>query len=253
MPSTDDLTTHATSSVDFYALLSLTPAATDPEIRSAFRKTSLKYHPDKVGSTNENVEKFLLVKTAHDVLSDPKIRALYDQTREARERRQAETEKLDAGRRKMVSELERKERNAQNLGGTRNMGIKRRRSGEEESAEEKLERMVRSIAEENRRMKEAMIERRDRERLEEEERRDRERLQEEERLADEKEARKRLKMAKVRDVERQKQAPSFSFPRKMNSAQDSTGHDPEQAQHKDLVFEKTILQRLKIAQREKVR
>ena len=241
MPSNDDLSTHATSSIDFYSLLSLTPTATESEIRSAFRKTSLKYHPDKVGSTPENVEQFLLVKIAHDVLSDPKIRALYDQTREAKERRQAETEKLDAGRRKMVSELERRERDAKYPGGVGVMGVKRSRTGEEESPEQKLEREIRRISEENRRKKEAMMERKERERLEEEER-----------LVDEKEARERLKKAKDRDgLGDHKKVPNFTFSTKTNLSEVSTGPDAKQSPRYGSSFEQSVLEKLKKAQREK--
>lgn len=240
MPSNDDLTAHATSSVDFYSLLSLSPNATILEIDSAFRKTSLRYHPDKVGATQENVDKFLIIKIARDVLSDPRVRALYDQARETKQRREAETEKLDASRRKMVSELERKERSAQNMGGIGMMGMKRKRSGEEDGPEQELEREIRRISEENRRKKKAMMERSERERLEEEER-----LLEEE-------ARERLKKAKDRDgLKRQKPSPSFSFLRKTD--QTSTAPDVDQSRQNHLVFEKTILARLKMAQREKER
>jgi DnaJ homolog subfamily C member 17 len=243
MPSNDDLSTHATSSVDFYALLSLAPTATDSEIRSAFRKTSLKYHPDKVGSTPENVEKFLLVKIAHDVLSDAKIRALYDQTREAKQRRQAETEKLDAGRRKMVSELERRERDAKNAGGVGVMGVKRSRNGEEESPEQKLEREIRRISDENRRKKEAMVATRERERMEEEER-----------LADEQEARERLKRAKEREgLQDQKKVPNISFSTKTSQPKISTEVDTKKSPKNGASFEQTVLEKLKMAQREKER
>ena len=243
MHSTDDLSTHATSSIDFYALLSLTPTATDSAIRSAFRKTSLKYHPDKVGSTPENVEKFLLVKIAHDVLSDPKIRALYDQTREAKERRQVEAEKLDAGRRMMVSELERKERNAKNPGGIGVMGLKRSRTGVEESPEQKLERELRRISEDNRRKKEAILESKERERLEEEER-----------VADEKEARERLNKSKARDgLNNQKEVPKFSFSKKTSQTEAFACPDVKQSPRDGSAFEQTILEKLKTAQREKER
>jgi DnaJ homolog subfamily C member 17 len=243
MPSTDDLSIHATSSIDFYTLLSLTPTATDSEIRSAFRKTSLKYHPDKVGSTPENVDKFLLVKIAHDVLSDQKIRALYDQTREAKERRQAETEKLDAGRRKMVSELERREQNAKSTSGVGVMGVKRSRTGEEESPEQKLEREIRRISEENRQKKGALMERKERERLEEEQR-----------LADEKEARERLRKAKECDaLKDRKKVPNFSFSTKGAQPDGPTEAGVKESPRNGLNFEQTILEKLKLAQREKDR
>jgi DnaJ homolog subfamily C member 17 len=241
MPSTDELSAHVTSSVDFYALLSISPTATDSEIRSAFRKTSLKYHPDKVGATPENVEKFLLVKTAHDVLSDPKIRALYDQTREAKERKKAETEKLEAGRRKMVSELEKREQSAKIGSSPGLMGVKRSRAGEEESLEQKLEREIMRISEENRRKKEEMMERRERERLEEEER-----------LADENEARERLRREKDRDgLKEQKKAPSFSFSTQKSQSGVSKGGESEQSPRNGPTFERTVLEKLKMAQREK--
>lgn len=181
-PGEDDLLAHANDTVDYYDLLSISPLATDSEIRTAFRKTSLKYHPDKVGATPENIDKFLLVKLAHDVLSDPNVRKLYDQTREAKERKKLETEKLEAGRRRMVSELERRERDAR----TTDSPMGRRNRGEE-TPEQKLAREIGRISEENRRKKEEIIARRARETLEEEER-----------LADEKEARERLKRAKER-------------------------------------------------------
>jgi DnaJ homolog subfamily C member 17 len=244
MSSTDELSAHATSSVDFYALLSLHVTATDSQIRSAFRKTSLKYHPDKVGATPENVEKFLLVKTAHDVLSDLEVRALYDQTREAKERKKAETEKLEAGRRKMVSDLERREQGARNVSVTGILGVKRSRSGEEESPEQKLEREIRRISEENRLKKEAMMETRGRERLEEEER-----------LADEKEARERLRRAKERDgLKVQNKAPKFPSPTRTGQGDCLAGLGLLEPSPKNgSTFEQTILEKLKMAQREKER
>lgn len=235
MASTSDVSAPAaSSSVNFYALLSLTSTATDAEIRTAFRKTSLKYHPDKVGDTPENVEKFLLVKTAHDVLSDPKIRVLYDRTREVEERKKVETEKLEAGRRKMVNDLERREREAKSVSSTGLMGVKRSRQGEEETLEQKLEREISRISEENRQKKSTLIERLERERFEEEQR-----------LADEKEARGRLNKAKEDDgLRNQKSTPKFTFAARASQ--------PE-APSKSSMFEQTILERLKMAQRQKER
>lgn len=241
MSSTDDLSIYATSPVDFYDLLSLSPTATELQIRSAFRKTSLRYHPDKVGATTENVDKFLLVKTALDVLSDPKIRALYDQTREAKQRRQVESEKLDVGRRKMVSELEKRERDAKRPVGIGVMGVKRGRDGKEESPEQKLEREIRRIAGENRRKKEAMLERKERERLEEEER-----------LADENEARERLERSKGLDrLKSQKTTAKFSFSQKASQGEEPAKSEGTQSLNIGPSFEQTILEKLKMAQREK--
>ena len=173
MAPQDDLKAHATSSVDFYELLSIEPTASDTEIRRAYRKTSLKYHPDKVGASPENLEKFHLLQIANDVLADPAIRALYDQSREARERRKRENALLEGRRKQMKDDLERRESGAFGAGTKRNWET----SFREESAEQKLEREVQRIAEENRRKRTQMNEemrRREREALEAEEQNDQE-------------------------------------------------------------------------------
>ena len=177
MAPTDDLKAHANSSVDFYELLSIPATASDTEIRRAYRRTSLKYHPDKVGATEENLEKFHLLQVAQDVLSDPGIRALYDQSREARERRKREDALLEGRRRQMKEDLERRESGILSSG-IKSAGIKRRWNEEEQDSGDRLEREIQRIAESNRRvmaqMKEEKERKRQREALEEEDRRDQE-------------------------------------------------------------------------------
>ncbi|KAI0758959.1 protein prenylyltransferase [Fomes fomentarius] len=59
---------------DYYKILGVERDCTDAEVRKAYRRESLKHHPDKGGDE----EKFKLVVEAHGVLSDPQKRQRYD-------------------------------------------------------------------------------------------------------------------------------------------------------------------------------
>jgi len=61
--------------VDLYERLGLQPEATDREIKSAYRKMSVQYHPDK---NPGNEDKFREVTEAYEILSDKEKRVLYD-------------------------------------------------------------------------------------------------------------------------------------------------------------------------------
>ncbi len=62
---------------DYYAILGLSRDASDADIKKAYRKLALKYHPDKNKSPDAE-DKFKEVSEAFDVLSDPKKKATYD-------------------------------------------------------------------------------------------------------------------------------------------------------------------------------
>lgn len=68
----------AVSAKDYYKILGVKRSATASEIKKAYRKLSLKYHPDK-NSAPDAQEKFAELSVAYDTLSDPEKREIYNQ------------------------------------------------------------------------------------------------------------------------------------------------------------------------------
>ena len=64
---------------DYYEVLGVSKTATDEEIKKAYRKLALKYHPDYNPGDKTAEEKFKEINEAHEVLSDPDKRKRYDQ------------------------------------------------------------------------------------------------------------------------------------------------------------------------------
>ncbi len=63
---------------DFYEILGLERTADEREIKKAYKRLAMKYHPDRNRDNPESIEHFKEAKEAYEILSDPQKRAAYD-------------------------------------------------------------------------------------------------------------------------------------------------------------------------------
>jgi molecular chaperone DnaJ len=68
---------------DYYSVLGVSATASDDDIKKAYRKLAMRYHPDRNGGAKESEERFKEITEAYDVLRDPAKRASYDRFGEA--------------------------------------------------------------------------------------------------------------------------------------------------------------------------
>ncbi|KAF1958008.1 DnaJ-domain-containing protein [Byssothecium circinans] len=149
-----------TATDDFYELLGVAFDAGEVELKRAYRKASIKAHPDKNPDDPNAADRFIRLGIARDILIDVKLKAEYDRQRQLKRERQLKNDLLDGNRRKMKEDLERRERE----GFT---GFKRKRGGEMTDAEKRQVEEQR-IAENNKRVRKEMEEKLRRARQEEE-------------------------------------------------------------------------------------
>ena len=99
--------------VDHYELLGLASTASAGDIQKAYRKLARKYHPDKYKGDKAHAEQlFMKIKASVDVLNDAEKRKEFDARIAARVAREKKHAAMDAERRSLKEELERREREA---------------------------------------------------------------------------------------------------------------------------------------------
>jgi molecular chaperone DnaJ len=64
--------------IDYYEVLNVARDCGDPELKTAYRKLAMRYHPDRNPDNPEAEERFKQASEAYQVLSDPQKRAAYD-------------------------------------------------------------------------------------------------------------------------------------------------------------------------------
>src|SRR5512139_1911299 len=64
---------------DYYQVLDVPRTATEADLKKAYRRLAMKYHPDRNPGDHEAEERFKEAKEAYEILSDSQKRAAYDQ------------------------------------------------------------------------------------------------------------------------------------------------------------------------------
>lgn len=149
---------------DFYELLGVAFDASESAITKAYRKASIKYHPDKNPDNKEAADRFIYLGWARDILIDPKLKGEYDRARTRRREKALQDELLDGRRRDMIRNLEKQEA----AGTDPSQTMKRKRPDEYNEAEQK-EALVQRLAADSKRRRTELQERREKERRQQEE------------------------------------------------------------------------------------
>lgn len=149
---------------DLYELLGVAFDADEPTVKKAYRKASIRYHPDKNPDDKHAADRFIYLGWARDILIDAKLKGEYDRARTRRREKALQDELLDGRRRKMKEDLERREREGRDAAN----GLKRKRA-EDMSEAEKREQEIQRLAEDGKRRRKEAQERLEKKRKDEDE------------------------------------------------------------------------------------
>lgn len=96
--------------IDLYEYIGAKPTDTLSEIKRSYRRTALRYHPDKTKDPS-SIEKFQLLSTIYEILSNNESRLNYNNIREYKREKQLYNEKLDEQTKRFKEELLKAEKN----------------------------------------------------------------------------------------------------------------------------------------------
>ncbi|XP_031638686.1 dnaJ homolog subfamily C member 17 [Contarinia nasturtii] len=124
------------SNIDLYGLIGVELTATESEIRKAYRKKALACHPDKNPDNPKAAELFHELSNALGILTDESARAAYDRVLNAKKAAALRHAELDSKRRKLIEDLERREKEASAKQKSRKGGYSAEKSPEEQLKDE---------------------------------------------------------------------------------------------------------------------
>jgi DnaJ family protein C protein 17 len=148
---------------DFYELLGVPFDVEEAALKRAYRKASIRVHPDKNPDNKDAANLFIALGWARDILQDEKLKGEYDRARARRREKVFQDELLSGNRRKMKEELERRERESADFGAS----LKRKRAADMSEAE-KREQEIQRLAEDGKRRRMELQARREQARKEQE-------------------------------------------------------------------------------------
>lgn len=111
------------------------------QIRKAYRKKALECHPDKNPDNPKAAELFHELASALEILSDESARAAYDRVLNAKKAAALRHQELDSKRRKLIEDLERREKEASDRARAKDTGYSTKAKSPEEQLKNEMERL----------------------------------------------------------------------------------------------------------------